>query len=185
MQFPNRSGWVEVIWGPMFSGKTQELINRLRTARHGGLNVMAFRPKLDSRSDPDHIQTHDAARFEAIEISDIEEIVRLVRQDTNVVGIDEVQFFPDFRKVVEVCDFLAARGVRVIVAGLDLDYNGEPFETVMQLAARAEYTDKRLAMCPECGNVAGRSKRLVNGGDRIQIGGEDEYGPRCRHCISS
>lgn len=127
MQFPNRNGWVEVICGPMFSGKSEELIKRLRTAVFGGLKVMAFRPKIDTRSEPDQIQSHDATKFGAIEISDIEEIIALAT-DADVVGIDEIQFFPDFRRVVTVCDFLAARGVRVIVAGLDLDYHGEPFE---------------------------------------------------------
>lgn len=182
MQFPNRHGWIEVICGPMFSGKSEELIKRLRIAIFGGLKVMAFRPKIDIRSEPDQIQTHNATKFEAVEISDIDELVALVTPDTSVVGIDEIQFFPDFRKVVAVCDFLAARGIRVIVAGLDLDYHGEPFETVMHLMARAEFVSKQLAVCRECGNVAGRSKRLVNGGDRIQIGGIDEYSPRCRHC---
>lgn len=183
MQFPERKGWLELVFGPMFSGKTEELIRRLRIAQYGHQKVQAFTPERDTRGESGFLNVHNGDQFAAKVVATASEILGLVEEGTQVVGIDEVQFFPDPDELDRVCDELARRGIRVIVTGLDLDYRAEPFEVTARLAAKAEYVDKQLSVCRVCGNVAARSQRLTKSTDRIRVGGKDEYAPRCRHCF--
>ena len=158
------SGWVEVITGSMFSGKSEELIRRIRRAQIARQKVQIFKPRIDDRYAADHIVSH----------SDM-------KMPSQVVGIDEGQFFDG--SLVQVVNSLADRGLRVIVAGLDQDYRGRPFEPMPQLLAVAEYVDKTLAICVRCGAPANRTQRLVAATDRVVVGGADEYEARCRRCF--
>ena len=182
---PSRPGWTEVIAGCMFSGKSEELIRRLRRARIARLRVQAFKPAIDTRWDSKEkgeIRSHDARAVQSITVSDAEEIERLVEDDTDVIGIDEAQFFDS--TLLAVTDRLAAAGKRVILAGLDLDYRGVPFGPMPQLMASADYVTKVHAICMVCGAPATRSQRLVRSDERVLIGDEKVYEPRCRHCFS-
>ena len=180
-QLPRHTGWIEVICGPMFSGKTEELIRRLKRALIGQQKVQIFKPRIDQRYADAAIVSHSDQRLEGIPIDAIEELSGLLSPDTQVVGIDEVQFFG--AGVVAVCEQLARRGLRVIVAGLDQDYRGVPFEPIPQLLAVAEYISKELAVCVVCGNPAGRSQRLVGDERRILVGAYGAYEARCRACF--
>lgn len=181
MSYPFRSGYIEVICGPMFSGKSEELIRRLRRARIARQRVQVFKSSLDDRYNSDRIVSHSDLSLQAIAVKTPQELIEKVEDRTEVVGIDEVQFFD--ASIVEVCERLANLGKRVIVAGLDLDYKGEPFEPVPQLMAVAEYVTKTLAVCARCGAPASRSQRLVPSTERIVVGSRDAYEPRCRHCF--
>lgn len=181
---PTRPGWVEVIVGCMFSGKSEELIRRLRRAQIARLHVQAFKPAIDTRwaNDRDsEIKSHDARSIQSIIVSDAEEIGKRVKADTEVVGIDEAQFFDS--SLVGIVDTLAASGKRVIIAGLDLDYRAVPFEPMPQLMAGSDYLTKVHAICMVCGAPANRSQRLVHSDERVLIGDEKVYEPRCRHCF--
>ena len=180
-QTPSRSGWVEVIAGSMFSGKSEELIRRVRRAQIAKQRVQIFKPTVDARYDANHIVSHSDMKMPSEVVASAEEILGRVRPETEVVGIDEGQFFVG--DLVEVVAGLANRGVRVIVAGLDQDYLGRPFEPMPQLMAVAEYVDKMLAICMQCGAPANRSQRLVAARDRVVVGGPDEYEARCRACF--
>lgn len=175
------TGWVEVICGSMFSGKSEELIRRLRRAQIARQRVQIFKPQIDDRYADGHIVSHSELRIPSEPVSTSAEILELVCDRTEVIGIDEVQFFDD--DIVSVCDRLANLGKRVIVAGLDKDYRGAPFEPVPELLAIAEYITKTLAICMRCGNPANCTQRLVPGGDRILVGAEDAYEARCRRCF--
>jgi thymidine kinase len=175
------SGWVEVITGSMFSGKSEELIRRLRRAQIARQKVQVFKPHVDVRSGEEHIASHSEMRLPSQGIGSASQILAAVDDDTDVVGIDEGQFFD--ASLVEVVDALANRGKRVIVAGLDQDYRGRPFEPMPQLMAIAEYVDKTLAICMRCGAPANRSQRLVGATDRVVVGGAEEYEARCRACF--
>jgi thymidine kinase len=175
------SGWVEVITGSMFSGKSEELIRRLRRAQIARQKVQVFKPHVDVRSGEEHIASHSEMRLPSQGIGSASQILAAVDEDTEVVGIDEGQFFDS--SLVEVVDTLANRGKRVIVAGLDQDYRGRPFEPMPQLMAIAEYVDKTLAICMRCGAPANRSQRLVGATDRVVVGGAEEYEARCRACF--
>jgi thymidine kinase len=177
---PLGTGWIEVICGPMFSGKTEELIRRLRRAQIARQNVMVFKPALDKRYHKEKIVSHSALELESTVVRSAAEVLRRTGRGVHVVGIDEVQFFGP--GVVEVCKKLACRGVRVVVAGLDQDYLGRPFEPMPQLLAEAEYIDKTLAICVKCGNPAGRSQRIRHSARRVLIGAADSYEARCRRC---
>lgn len=177
----SRSGWVEVIAGSMFSGKSEELIRRIRRAQIARQNVQIFKPRVDSRYAPDHIVSHSDMKMPSQVVASAAEILERLDAETEVVGIDEGQFFD--LSLVEVVDALAGRGIRVIVAGLDQDYRGRPFEPMPQLLAVAEYVDKTLAICMRCGAPANRSQRLVADTDRVVVGGAHEYEARCRHCF--
>lgn len=181
MQTSPRSGWVEVITGSMFSGKSEELIRRIRRAQIARQKVQIFKPRVDSRYEADHIVSHSDMKLPSQVVGAAREILERVERDTEVVGIDEGQFFD--LSLVDVVDELAGRGVRVIVAGLDQDYMGRPFEPMPQLLAVAEYVDKTLAICMRCGAPANRSQRLVSATDRVVVGGAHEYEARCRHCF--
>lgn len=173
------SGWIEVVCGPMFSGKSEELIRRLRRAEIAKLKVAIFKPHIDDRYATGHIVSHSAQRLPSIPVSSTAEILEKA-QDAQVIGIDEAQFFDS--DLVDVCQELADQGKRVIVAGLDQDYRGKPFEPIPQLLAIAEYITKTLAICMQCGNPAGRTQRLSQDAERVIVGAADIYEARCRFC---
>ena len=175
-------GWIEVICGPMFSGKSEELIRRLRRAQIARQPLQVFKPAIDDRYHASQIVSHSAAAIEALPVSDSRAVAAAVRSDTRVVGIDEAQFFDD--GIVEVAEHLATSGVRVILAGLDQDYAAVPFEPMPRLMALAEYVTKTLAICTRCGGPAGRSQRLTADGDRVLVGAVESYEARCRRCHS-
>lgn len=176
-------GWIEVITGSMFSGKSEELIRRLRRAQIARQRVQIFKPKIDGRYSPEHIVSHSDMRIEAEVVGSADEILKKVDHRTEVVGIDEGQFFDP--RLVEVCNQLADMGKRVIVAGLDQDYRGQPFEPMPQLLAIAEYITKTLAICMRCGNPANHTQRLVASTDRVVVGGSEAYEARCRRCFEA
>src|ERR671922_2754306 len=171
-------GWIEVIVGSMFSGKSEELIRRLRRAQIARQKVQIFKPALDTRYAADAIVSHSEMRIPSRAVTDAKALLDQVEADTEVVGIDEGQFFDAALPLV--CNTLADQGKRVIVAGLDQDYLGQPFEPMPQLLAIAEYITKTLAICMVCGNPANHTQRLVPGGDRVLIGTQGTYEARCR-----
>ncbi len=175
------TGWLEVICGSMFSGKSEELIRRLRRAKIAKQKVVVFKPRIDDRYDDEDIVTHDDRRIESIRIDDASEIEGFVGPDVQVVGIDEGQFLGP--KLPEVCEELANRGVRVIVAGLDQDFMGRPFEPMPALLAVAEYITKTLAVCMQCGKPANRTQRITTSTERVVVGASEVYEARCRHCF--
>ncbi len=174
-------GWIEVITGSMFSGKSEELIRRLRRAQIARQKVQIFKPLLDNRFSVDHIVSHSDQRIASEKVAGSDELVRLVDPETDVVGIDEGQFFD--AGLPKACNRLADRGKRVIVAGLDQDYLGRPFEPMPQLLAIAEYITKTLAICVVCGDPANHTQRLVASSDRVLVGAGGLYEARCRHCF--
>ncbi|MCB9765693.1 MAG: thymidine kinase [Alphaproteobacteria bacterium] len=174
---PRGVGWIEVITGCMFSGKTEELIRRVRRAQYARQRVVVFKPSIDDRYAEDSVGSHSGLRLRSFEIDNPRQILRLV-QDAQVIGIDEAQFLGP--ELVDICESLANEGRRVIVAGLDMDYRGRPFEPLPQLLAVSEYITKNLAICTVCGNPADRSQRLVEGDDRVLVGAKDLYEARCR-----
>ena len=175
---PNQ-GWIEVIVGSMYSGKTEELIRRLRRAQIARQRVEIFKPALDDRYARDHIVSHSELRIPSHSIRNVREILRFARQ-AQVIGIDEGQFLGS--GLVGVCERLAREGKRVIVAGLDQDYAGRPFEPMPQLLAVAEYITKTLAICVVCGGPANRTYCKVRRAGRVVVGGADLYEARCRRC---
>jgi thymidine kinase len=177
----HRTGWIEVICGSMFSGKTEELLRRLRRARLARQHVLLFKPRVDDRYDAVKVVTHEGVDADALPVSSAAELLSFVSSGTAVVGIDEVQFFDD--AVVVAAETLAGRGVRVVVAGLDLDWRGTPFGPVPALMGVAEYVSKLHAVCSRCGGAATRSQRLVAAEDRLFVGGAAEYEARCRACF--
>jgi len=175
-------GWVEVICGPMFSGKSEELIRRLRRAQIARQSVQVFKPAIDDRYAKEQIVSHSRAALDAQPVQSSEELARSVRSDARVVGIDEAQFFDD--GLIEVVEHLADQGMRVVLAGLDQDYTGAPFRCMPQLMALAEYVTKTLAICTRCGAPAGRSQRLVPDEEQVKVGAVESYEARCRRCHS-
>lgn len=173
-------GWIEVICGSMFSGKSEELIRRLRRAQIARQEVLAFKPRLDKRYSEDSIASHSEQQTPCILIDSADDIFQHVRPDTQVVGVDEAQFLGP--EIVKVCEDLADLGIRVICAGLDQDYRGRPWHPMPELMAVAEYVQKTLAICVVCGNPANRTQRKVHNGDLVLIGAGEAYEPRCRHC---
>lgn len=174
-------GWIEVICGPMFSGKSEELIRRLRRAEIARQRVQVFKPLVDDRFAADEIVSHSAMRIEAERVPNAPQILERLDPRTEVVGVDEAQFFDE--RLIEVCDRLANLGKRVVVAGLDLDFMGRPFEPLPQLLARAEDITKTLAICVRCGNPANFTQRIVDNEERIVVGGSAAYEARCRQCF--
>lgn len=177
-----RPGWIEVITGSMFSGKSEELIRRVRRAQIARQKVQLFKPQVDGRYSESEIVSHSDMKMPSQVVAGAAEILDLAEPGTEVVGIDEGQFFDAL--LVQVAEALANRGVRVIVAGLDQDYRGVPFEPMPQLLAVAEYVDKTLAVCVRCGAPANRSQRLVPTEDRVVVGGAGQYEARCRRCFN-
>ena len=174
-------GWIEVIVGSMFSGKSEELIRRLRRARIARQRVQVFKPRIDTRYSTDDIVSHGEMRMESTVVDDSRQLLEQILPDTEVVGIDEGQFFD--AGLPAVCTTLADRGVRVIIAGLNQDYLGKPFEPMPQLLAIAEYITKTHAICMVCGNPANHTQRLVASGDRVLVGAAGLYEARCRRCF--
>src|SRR5215471_7373127 len=174
-------GWIEVITGSMFSGKSEELIRRLRRAQIARQKVQIFKPDIDNRYTNGHIVSHSDMRIPSQDVRSSEELLQQVDEDTEVVGIDEGQFFD--ANLPAACNTLASAGKRVIVAGLDQDYLGRPFEPIPQLLAIAEYITKTLAICVVCGAPANHTQRLVVSSDRVLVGATGMYEARCRHCF--
>ncbi len=179
-------GWIELICGSMFSGKTEELIRRARRAQIARQKLQVFKPGLDDRYGVEKLASHDGVSWDAVSVQDARQILGLVRSDTRVVIIDEVQFFD--RSIANVCNVLADAGKRVIVAGLDTDFRGEPFGPVPLLLAEAEVVDKLQAICVVCGAPATRTQRLIDGQPAsyddpiIMVGASEVYEARCRRC---
>ncbi|MEO6540161.1 MAG: thymidine kinase [Ferruginibacter sp.] len=174
-----RRGWIEVICGSMFSGKTEELIRRLKRVKIANLKVEIFKPAIDTRYDVVKIVSHDTNFIQSTPVDNSLKIL-LLAQDVDVVGIDEAQFFDD--QVSNVCEQLAQKGIRVIVAGLDMDYLGNPFGQMPNLLAKADYITKLHAICMKCGNIANISYRKIAEGPQVLLGEKDIYEPRCRQC---
>jgi len=174
-------GWIEVICGSMFSGKTEELIRRLNRARIAKQNVEIFKPQIDTRYSEEDVVSHDARAIRSTPVSSPGNIL-LMTGDVDVVGIDEAQFFD--HSLVEVCNQLANQGVRVVVAGLDMDFQGKPFGPMPALMAIAEYVTKVQAICMKCGNPAHYSHRLTGEAQQVMLGEKDVYEPLCRRCYN-
>ncbi|SHG63064.1 thymidine kinase [Ornithinibacillus halophilus] len=185
MYVMKQSGWVEVICGSMFSGKSEELIRRVRRATYGNLTVRVFKPAIDNRYDEEAVVSHNGTSTMARPVRSSDEILENVDDSIDIVGIDEVQFFDE--NIVEVVEELANRSIRVIVAGLDTDFRGEPFGPMPELMALSESVTKLNAICPVCGSPASRTQRLINGKPAsyddpiILVGASESYEPRCRH----
>ena len=177
----SKTGWVEVIAGSMFSGKSEELIRRLRRAKIARQKVQVFKPEIDSRFADNQIVSHSEMRHESANSRSATEVLAKVDPDTEVVGIDEGQFFDN--DLVDVANELARRGVRVIIAGLDQDYMGRPWEPMPQLLAIAEYITKTHAICMKCGQPANYSQRTFQSEERVAVGASDKYEARCRNCF--
>jgi len=179
-------GWIELVCGSMFSGKTEELIRRVRRAKIARQQVQVFKPAMDTRYTTEAVTSHNGLGVEAVPVQSAAEIEQQIRPETSVVAIDEVQFFG--WEITELCEKLAYRGVRVIAAGLDMDFRGEPFGPMPVLMAQAERVEKLQAICVVCGNPASRTQRLINGQPAaydepvILVGGSESYEARCRRC---
>jgi thymidine kinase len=182
---PN-GGWIEVICGSMFCGKTEELIRRIRRAQIARQKVQVFKPAIDTRYADREVTSHNGMQVEAMSVADTAQARSLIEPDATVVALDEVQFFD--KDVIDLCDELASQGKRVIVAGLDMDFRGEPFGPVPTLLARAERVDKLQAICVVCGGPASRTQRLIDGHPAayddpvILVGASEVYEARCRGC---
>ena len=179
---PTDTGWIEIICGSMFSGKTEELIRRIRRAEFARQQVQTFKPSLDDRYDEVRIVSHNSISVDAQVVRSTDEIFALLRDDTEVVAIDEGQFFD--QGLPEICESLANDGKRVIVAGLDQDYLGRPFGPIPYLMAISEYVTKPLAICVLCGNPANRSNRFVDETATIDVGAAEKYRALCRRCFA-
>ena len=183
-QFPEDGkfhGWVEVICGSMFSGKTEELIRRLRRINFAGQELLLFKPKIDKRYSEENVVSHNGASFEAIQVNSSKDIVNHWTNE-RIVAIDEAQFFDE--EIVNVVNHLAANGVRVICAGLDMDFQAKPFGPMPLLMASAEYVTKVHAICMSCGNLAQFSHRKTQEKEQVLVGAIDEYEPLCRSCYN-
>ncbi len=174
-------GWIEVVVGSMFSGKSEELIRRLRRAQIAKQRVQIFKPAIDNRYSDGHIVSHSDMRIPSVNVESARELLTRVDPDTEVVGVDEGQFFD--AELPAVCNALADQGKRVIVAGLDQDYLGKPFDPMPQMLAIAEYITKTLAVCMVCGGPANHTQRLVVSEDRVLLGAQGTYEARCRRCF--
>ena len=177
----NGTGWIEVIVGSMFSGKSEELIRRLKRARIARQKVQVFKPHIDVRYSLDEIVSHSEMRHESFAVESVNEILAKTFEETEVVGIDEGQFFK--AELVNAANELANRGKRVIIAGLDMDYTGKPFEPMPQLLGIAEFITKTHAICVKCGGTANYSQRTFQSEERVAVGAGDKYEARCRQCF--
>ncbi len=176
----SKTGWIEVVCGSMFSGKTEELIRRLKRAKIANLKVEIFKPQIDTRYHETEVVSHDSNSITSTPVSSSQNIL-LLSSDVEVVGIDEAQFFDD--GLPDVCEQLANRGIRVIIAGLDMDFLGRPFGPIPALLAKAEYITKVHAICVRCGALANHSYRLVESDTKVLLGEKESYEPRCRDCF--
>ena len=189
MYFLNRNakiGWVEVITGCMFAGKTEEFIRRIVRLSYAKFKIQVFKPAIDNRYSNDNVVSHSQKSIKAISVNNTKELLTKLASDTDVVGIDEIQFFDN--EIVKVADDLANKGIIVIVNGLDKDFRAEPFLNIEQLMSKAEEVKKLHAICVKCGNLANRTQRLIKGKPAnyhdpiVLIGEKDKYEARCRHC---
>jgi len=182
----NNTGWIEIITGPMFAGKSEELLRRINRLKYAKKNFLVFKPKIDNRYKEDEVVSHEKRSYKAYSISKSNEILKYITCDLDAICIDEIQFFDE--DIILICESLANRGIRVIVAGLDTDFKGDPFPISASLLARAEEITKLTAICSKCGKEASRTQRLVDGkvpssdDPIILIGAKESYEPRCRHC---
>jgi thymidine kinase len=176
-----KRGWIEVICGSMFSGKTEELIRRLKRAKIANMKVEIFKPAIDVRYDEIKIVSHDENAIQSTPIDNSQKIL-LMALDVDVVGIDEAQFFDN--EIANVCDELALRGIRVIVAGLDMDFQARPFGQMPFLMAKADFVTKLHAICMKCGSIANYSYRIIPNEEQIMLGAKNAYEPRCRVCFT-
>jgi thymidine kinase len=181
-----KSGWIEVITGPMYCGKSEELIRRLRRVKIAKQKIKVFKPVIDNRYNKNDVVSHSGDSIEAEPVDHPEEILEKLDDSIDVIGIDEAQFF--HQDIVQICEELADKGVRIITAGLDRDFRGEPFGPMPELMARAEYVDKLHAICIQCGEPASRTQRLIDGEPAayndpvVLIGAQEVYEARCRSC---
>ena len=180
LHYTDHCGWIELITGPMFSGKTEELIRRIRRAIYANQKVGIFKPSMDNRYSEEHVVSHDQNMLKSIPVDHSGDIVKRSKE-FNVIGIDEAQFFD--QELAAACNTLADKGKRVIVAGLDMDYKGNPFGPIPELMTKAEYVTKLSAICMECGNPAHFSHRIIKGDQQIILGEKDKYIPLCRKCF--
>lgn len=181
-----QKGWIEIIVGCMFAGKTEELIRRIKILQYAKKHIVVVKASIDNRYSETEIASHSGYRVHSVNASCAKDILKYVDKDTDVVAIDEAQFFD--KDLVLVCESLADSGIRVILAGLDRDFRGEPFGVIPELLTRAEFVTKLSAVCMKCGAPATRTQRLINGRPAsyndpiILVGASDSYEPRCRHC---
>ncbi|OQX93653.1 MAG: thymidine kinase [Tenericutes bacterium 4572_104] len=186
MYLIQKDGWIEVITGPMFAGKTEELIRRIKRLEYANRNIVVFKPAIDNRYAENEVVSHNNNRTRSISISKASDIMQYIREDTDVVAIDEIQFLDE--EVVDICEYLADQGKRVIVSGLDRDFRGEPFSFMPKLLALAEYVTKLSAICVKCHTPATRTQRIIDGRPAnyddpiILVGAKDSYEARCRDC---
>ena len=179
---PKNAGWIEVICGSMFSGKTEELIRRLRRAQIAKMPTIIFKPRIDSRYSENHIVSHNQLKLESFVVDSPDQILKLA-ENASVVAIDEAQFFDN--TILDICKTLASQGKRVVVAGLDTDYRGLPFGPMPQLMCEADYLDKLRAICIQCGNPATYTQRTSSDAGQVVIGELDKYEARCRNCYEA
>lgn len=185
MDVMKQNGWIEVICGSMFSGKSEELIRRLRRATYADMSIRVFKPVIDNRYDEQSVVSHNGTAIMARPIKNAENILDHIDETIDIIGIDEVQFFDE--SIIDVVDIIANKGILVIVAGLDTDFRGEPFGPMPKLMAMSEYVTKLNAICPICGSPATRTQRLIDGKPAsyddpvILVGASESYEPRCRH----
>jgi thymidine kinase len=183
-----KDGWIEVICGSMFAGKTEELIRRIKRIEYAKKDVIVFKPEIDNRYSNEEVVSHSNLRTKSIPVKQASDIIKNLNMKKlpYAVAIDEVQFFDD--KVIDVCEYLADRGVRVIAAGLDMNFRGEPFGPMPFVISRAEYVTKLQAICQVCGDPATRTQRIINGKPAnyddpiILVSAQESYEARCRHC---
>ncbi|MBQ0123890.1 MAG: thymidine kinase [Bacteroidales bacterium] len=183
MEYAKKTGWIEVICGSMFSGKTEELIRRMRRVQFAQRSLAIFKPKIDTRYSVEEVVSHDAKSIKSITVSCSAEILEhTLAGGVEVIGIDEAQFLDN--GIIEVAQTLANQGVRVIIAGLDTDFRGIPFGPMPYLMAIAEYVTKEHAICVHCGDLANHSHRLTKSDKIVELGEKDIYEPVCRHCFN-
>ena len=181
-----RDGWIEIICGSMYAGKTEELLRRIKRIEYAKKTILVFKPKIDNRYSDGEVVSHNNERVKSINISNPKDILKYIDPIPYAIAIDEIQFLG--KEVVEVCEFLANQGIRVILAGLDKDFRGEPFGIMPELLARAEYVTKLQAICQVCGAPATRTQRIINGKPAkytdpvVLVGAKEHYEARCRHC---
>lgn len=182
----NRPGWIEIVTGPMFAGKSEELIRRIKRLEYAKKKVLVFRPRIDNRYSLDEVVSHSNNRRKSIVIDAAKNILPYISEDTYAVVIDEIQFLD--HELIPLSEHLANIGIRVILGGLDSDFRGEPFDVTSEMMARAEFVTKLTAICVRCGSPATKTQRIVNGKPAhyldpiVVVGAAEAYEPRCRHC---
>ena len=186
MEHNSKLGWIEVICGPMFAGKSEELIRRIKRIEYAKKKVIVFKPLIDNRYSENEVVSHNKRKTKCYNLSTSSDVYKYISEDTYAVAFDEVQFMDE--GILDVCQELADKGIRVICAGLDNDFRGEPFSIMPQILSMAEYVTKLTAICNVCGSNATRTQRIVNGVPAsyddpiIIVGASEAYEPRCRHC---